>query len=207
MAAAVEEVLGPRLAEEKQLTGWINVPADCVRPLKWIRLHAARPAGVNEPTAAGAAGATEILRLVESLAAGRLVPLPALRRRLGPAAGAGGSDYAGRQARRHSAPQRGRREHRTAQYGPQATQPDQRRRTRPGLPRGTTGFAHHLRRARRSVGPDRLRPDGRRPLDAGGRAGRARAVFRRAKPGIPAAVFEWLQRPQPSATSDRPRAK
>jgi hydroxypyruvate reductase len=69
MAAAVEEVIGPRLAEEKQLAGWINVPADCVRPLKWIRLHAARPAGVNEPTAAGAAGAAEILRLVESLAA------------------------------------------------------------------------------------------------------------------------------------------
>ncbi|MEI8372021.1 MAG: DUF4147 domain-containing protein [Planctomycetota bacterium] len=68
MAAAVEEVLGPTLAEEKQLTGWINVPADCVRPLRSIRLHAARPAGVNEPTAAGAAGAMEILRRVESLA-------------------------------------------------------------------------------------------------------------------------------------------
>ena len=67
MAAAVEEILGSKLAEEKQLAGWINVPADCVRPLKWIRLHAARPAGVNEPTAAGAAGAAEILRLVESL--------------------------------------------------------------------------------------------------------------------------------------------
>ena len=67
MAAAVEEVVGPQLAEEKQLTGWINVPADCEGPLKWIRLHAARPAGVNEPTAAGAAGAAEILRLVESL--------------------------------------------------------------------------------------------------------------------------------------------
>ena len=67
MAAAVEEILGPQLAEEKQLAGWINVPADCVRPLKRIRLHAARPAGVNEPTAAGAAGAMEILRLVESL--------------------------------------------------------------------------------------------------------------------------------------------
>jgi len=69
MAAAVEEVLGPQWAEEKQLAGWINVPADCASPLKWIRLHAARPAGVNEPTAAGAAGGTEILRLVESLAA------------------------------------------------------------------------------------------------------------------------------------------
>ncbi len=67
MAAAVEEVLGPQLAAEKQLAGWINVPADCVRPLQWIHLHAARPAGVNEPTAAGAAGAAEILRWVESL--------------------------------------------------------------------------------------------------------------------------------------------
>jgi hydroxypyruvate reductase len=68
MAAAVEEIVGPQIAGDKQLTGWINVPADCVRPLKWIRLHAARPAGVNEPTQAGVAGAIEILRLVESLA-------------------------------------------------------------------------------------------------------------------------------------------
>jgi hydroxypyruvate reductase len=69
MAAAVEEVLGPRLAEEKNLAGWINVPADCLRPLRWIRLHAARPAGVNEPTPAGVAGAAEILRLVASMTA------------------------------------------------------------------------------------------------------------------------------------------
>jgi len=67
MAAAVEEVLGPQLMEEKQLTGWVNVPADCCRPLKRIRLHAARPPGVNEPTPAGAAGAEQILRLVGSL--------------------------------------------------------------------------------------------------------------------------------------------
>jgi glycerate 2-kinase len=67
MAAALEEVFGRKLAEEKHLTGWVNVPADCVRPLENIRLHAARPAGVNEPTAAGAAGAAEILRIVESL--------------------------------------------------------------------------------------------------------------------------------------------
>jgi len=67
MAAAVEEVLGPRLAEEKQLAGWVNVPEDCVRPLSRIHLHGARPAGVNEPTPAGAAGSAEILRLVGSL--------------------------------------------------------------------------------------------------------------------------------------------
>jgi len=77
MAEAVEEVLGPRLMAEKQLAGWINVPADCLpdvgpacrRPLnvRRIHLHAARPAGINEPTPDGVAGAEEILRLVESL--------------------------------------------------------------------------------------------------------------------------------------------
>ena len=67
MAAAVEEVLGPRICDQKQLTGWVNVPEDCVRSLSRIRLHGARPPGVNEPTPAGAAGSAEILRLVESL--------------------------------------------------------------------------------------------------------------------------------------------
>ena len=69
MAAALEEVLGPKIIEEKKLVGWVNVPADCVRPLERIRLHAARPAGVNEPTAEGVAGSLEILRIVESLSA------------------------------------------------------------------------------------------------------------------------------------------
>ncbi len=49
------------------MTGWINVPADCVRKLTRISLHAGRPAGVNEPTAAGVWGSTEILRLVRQL--------------------------------------------------------------------------------------------------------------------------------------------
>jgi hydroxypyruvate reductase len=67
MAEAVETALGPRLMDEKQLTGWLNVPADCVRPLSRIHLHAARPAGVNEPMPEGVAGTEKILRLVESL--------------------------------------------------------------------------------------------------------------------------------------------
>jgi len=50
-----------------RLGGWVNVPEDCVRALDRIRLHAARPPGVNEPTAAGAEGAGEILRQVSSL--------------------------------------------------------------------------------------------------------------------------------------------
>ncbi len=67
MAAGVEQALGPRLLEEKQVTGWINVPADCVRPLSRIHLHAARPAGVNEPAAEGIFGSEKILHLVGSL--------------------------------------------------------------------------------------------------------------------------------------------
>ena len=47
---------------DKQLSGWVNVPDDCVRPLARIHLHAARPAGVNEPTAAGVEGSREMLR-------------------------------------------------------------------------------------------------------------------------------------------------
>jgi hydroxypyruvate reductase len=67
MAAAVEEALGPRLLEQKQVEGWVNVPADCVRPLPRIHLHAARPAGVNEPTSDGVRGSIEISKIVESL--------------------------------------------------------------------------------------------------------------------------------------------
>jgi len=67
MAAGLEAALGEPLMRDKQLTGWINVPDDCVRPLPRIHLHGARPAGVNEPTAAGAAGAERILELVRSL--------------------------------------------------------------------------------------------------------------------------------------------
>jgi hydroxypyruvate reductase len=69
MAAGLEAALGERLMHDKQLTGWINVPDDCVRGLQRIQLHGARPAGVNEPTATGAAGAQRILDLVQTLAA------------------------------------------------------------------------------------------------------------------------------------------
>src|SRR5215211_1239351 len=49
MAAGLEQALGKRLLEEKRVSGWINVPADCLVPLEHIHLHAARPAGINEP--------------------------------------------------------------------------------------------------------------------------------------------------------------
>lgn len=67
MAGGVEQVLGDHWLREKQVTGWVNVPADCVRRLHSIHLHAARPAGMNEPTEEGAAGANRILDLVQSL--------------------------------------------------------------------------------------------------------------------------------------------
>jgi hydroxypyruvate reductase/glycerate 2-kinase len=60
MAEAVEEALADRL---DRLTGVVNVPAEAVRPLRAIRLHPARPAGTNHPTAQGVAGAGEQLAL------------------------------------------------------------------------------------------------------------------------------------------------
>lgn len=85
MAAGLEQALGPRVLAEKKVHGWINVPADCVPsvagtlrvpsgrdgtrsvPTTPIHLHAARPAGVNEPTAEGVLGAEKILEIVSSL--------------------------------------------------------------------------------------------------------------------------------------------
>ncbi|MCA9101940.1 MAG: DUF4147 domain-containing protein [Planctomycetales bacterium] len=67
MAAALEDTLGPDVLAEKRVEGWVNVPADCVRPLQAIHLHAARPAGLNEPTAEGVQGSRHILQIVSSL--------------------------------------------------------------------------------------------------------------------------------------------
>jgi hydroxypyruvate reductase/glycerate 2-kinase len=61
MSLAVEEILADAL---DRMEGLVNVPASPgPQPVK-IRLHAARPAGTNQPTAEGVAGAGRILDLV-----------------------------------------------------------------------------------------------------------------------------------------------
>jgi hydroxypyruvate reductase/glycerate 2-kinase len=60
MAAGLEDGLGDRL---DRVSGVVNVPAGMEKPLRAVRLHVARPAGTNEPTAAGVAGTEEMLRL------------------------------------------------------------------------------------------------------------------------------------------------
>jgi hydroxypyruvate reductase len=72
MAAGLEEALGQRLLAAKQVNGWINVPADCVVRLSHVHLHAARPAGHNEPSPEGLPGSDEILRRVAALQANDL---------------------------------------------------------------------------------------------------------------------------------------
>jgi len=67
MAIALEEVLGRSLLAGKEAGGWVNVPADCVLPTRCVQLHAARPAGVNEPRPEGVAGTERILEIVSSL--------------------------------------------------------------------------------------------------------------------------------------------
>jgi hydroxypyruvate reductase len=66
MAAGLEASLADS-GFDNRLAGWVNVPADCVRPLRRIHLHPARPAGVNEPAAEGVRGAEHILDLVTAL--------------------------------------------------------------------------------------------------------------------------------------------
>jgi hydroxypyruvate reductase len=67
MAAGLEEILGDAWLARLAVDGWLNVPADCVRPLKRIKLHAARAAGSNEPTIEGQQGAEQILERVAAL--------------------------------------------------------------------------------------------------------------------------------------------
>ena len=68
MAQALESALAA-LFEQKglEVVGWINVPDDCVLPLRRIRLHPSRPMGVNEPTEAAAWGTQQMIRLLQSL--------------------------------------------------------------------------------------------------------------------------------------------
>jgi hypothetical protein len=178
MAAGLEEALGPELLDEKQVAGWVNVPEDCVRPLRNITLHGARPAGVNEPTEAGVYGAEQILRLVDSLenddlclclisgGGSALLPAPvdgvtladkqAVTRHLS-AAGANINELNAVRKRLS----------RIKGGGLSA-----------GLPRGTADLAHHFRRAGGPARCDRLGTDRRRRDAAGSRAGGAGEISR-----------------------------
>ncbi|QDV49102.1 glycerate kinase type-2 family protein [Gimesia fumaroli] len=66
MAAGVEAALYGSLLKQRT-SGWVNVPADCVRPLSHIHLYPARPASLNEPTAEGVYGSRQILEKISSL--------------------------------------------------------------------------------------------------------------------------------------------
>ena len=48
------------------ISGWVNVPEDCVQQIHSIKLHGARPAGLNEPTETGVHGTDQILRILEN---------------------------------------------------------------------------------------------------------------------------------------------
>jgi len=66
MAKGLEAALGEALVDQK-VVGWVNVPADCVLPLRRIQLHPGRPAGVNEPTEEGVVGSRQIRELIAGL--------------------------------------------------------------------------------------------------------------------------------------------
>src|SRR5438105_2347094 len=56
MSRGVEAALADHL---DRVGGVVNVPAELVEPLRAIRLHPGRPAGTNQPTAEGVAGARQ----------------------------------------------------------------------------------------------------------------------------------------------------
>ncbi|MBL8812531.1 MAG: DUF4147 domain-containing protein, partial [Planctomycetaceae bacterium] len=66
MAAGFEQALDGTPWFDR-LSGWVNVPSDCVRSLKKIHIHPGRPPGVNEPTEDVIVGTNEIVRRVQSL--------------------------------------------------------------------------------------------------------------------------------------------
>lgn len=72
MAAAVVDLLQPKLASSQQLVGWVNVPDDCRDEAGPVRLFHSRPAGSNLPTDRVIEGTRRIVALVESLRDGDL---------------------------------------------------------------------------------------------------------------------------------------
>ena len=66
MAAAIEQVLA-RQIDAGMVAGFINIPEGCEQPLRVIRQHIARPAGVNEPTEAGVFGTQQMLDLIATV--------------------------------------------------------------------------------------------------------------------------------------------
>ncbi|HVT26662.1 MAG TPA: glycerate-2-kinase family protein, partial [Lacipirellulaceae bacterium] len=67
MTVALEATLGGRVLDEQRVSGWVNVPSDCVVPTQRVHLNAARPPGSNEPAPEGVVGAQRILEIVSSL--------------------------------------------------------------------------------------------------------------------------------------------
>jgi hydroxypyruvate reductase/glycerate 2-kinase len=65
MSQAVETILGARRLRGKGVRGWVNVPADTVRPLRAIHLHPARSSHANRATRRGLTGTRRIVSLIE----------------------------------------------------------------------------------------------------------------------------------------------
>lgn len=66
LGIALERILLP-IFGKKRISGWLNVPEDCVRGGEKIRIHAARPAGINEPRVEGVHGSVEMVKILESM--------------------------------------------------------------------------------------------------------------------------------------------
>lgn len=73
MSQAVERLLEQRGVDLGRVTGLVNVPNETVISLQAVALHAARPAGTNQPTEAALHGALKILELAQQAGANDLL--------------------------------------------------------------------------------------------------------------------------------------
>ena len=91
MAVGLEAAFADRL---DRVEGLVNVPEGASRTLKRVRLHSARPQGVNEPTAAGVVGCGRDATPARFGRTRRCRDLLALGRRLRASSRAGRRDHA-----------------------------------------------------------------------------------------------------------------
>lgn len=50
-----------------EVSGWVNIPDGCFVSTNFVKLHVARPSGINEPRPEGVYGTQQIMRLVNEL--------------------------------------------------------------------------------------------------------------------------------------------
>ena len=131
MTEGLLEAIGPWLS----IRGWVNVPEGTEASLPGVHIHPARPAGRNEPTEQGEAGAKQMLKMVESATERDLCIALISGGGQRTVASAQRRHHVARQTRGNATAQRSRRGHHGVEHRSKAPQRHQGRRPAARLPR------------------------------------------------------------------------